>query len=100
MHGSRGRAAGDVAPAYGILSAPVGRGYAPDAGSAVRSRWTTPPTQARLSPRQQPHNPVHESPIRRLEQVAAGHPRLRSEEHPSELPSLMHISYVVFFLTK
>src|SRR3546814_9957313 len=36
----------------------------------------------------------------RLEQRAVGHLHLRSEEHTSELQSLMRISYAVFCWTK
>src|SRR3546814_8344767 len=35
-----------------------------------------------------------------LSSFAAAHPRLRSEEHTSELQSLMRISYAVFCLQK
>src|SRR3546814_12935119 len=50
-----------------MLAGAVGRGYAPDA----RGRST----------RQKLHHPVHESAIRRLEQVAGRHARLPQHRH-------------------
>src|SRR3546814_5702696 len=38
--------------------------------------------------------------LRRAKRIAARHPALRSEEHTSELQSLMRISYAVFCLKK
>src|SRR3546814_7080866 len=39
-------------------------------------------------------------PLPRTQQVTARHPEIRSEEHTSELQSLMRISYAVFCLKK
>src|SRR3546814_15379626 len=43
--------------------------------------------------------PIRVAPIRRSPDIPS-HPPVRSEEHTSELQSLMRISYAVFCLTK
>src|SRR3546814_4976813 len=46
------------------------------------------------------HGPVHRLPVRRVAQTCGELRILRSEEHTSELQSLMRISYAVFCLKK
>src|SRR3546814_1811538 len=49
--------------------------------------------------RLQPRQPWH-APCNNADDLPAGQPAMRSEEHTSELQSLMRISYAVFCLKK
>src|SRR3546814_9730739 len=50
--------------------------------------------------RLRPHSKTHKSPVIAGRQMALGAVGVRSEEHTSELQSLMRISYAVFCLKK
>src|SRR3546814_1047420 len=76
------------------------QGLDDDAMQAI-ARWTRLPETTFVFPATTPDadyrlrifSPRHEVPF-------AGHPSVRSEEHTSELQSLMPISYAVFCLKK
>src|SRR3546814_1607903 len=70
-----------------------GRGQAPIAAAPIR-----PGPRARHPRKRQPKYPNADCP--RRPHLNAQEPSLRSEEHTSELQSLMRISYAVFCLKK
>src|SRR3546814_5672740 len=70
-------------------------------GADVRARGDLPVRQARIYDRFDPHRPrALYRDGDRLEPARQGRQSIRSEEHTSELQSLMRISYAVFGLKK
>src|SRR3546814_5172619 len=72
------------------------RGSRPATCSAVGSCWKSHWTKARSVPILPPQG----ASTKRTMKSACGTPSRRSEEHTSELQSLMRISYAVFCLKK
>src|SRR3546814_4675397 len=75
---------------------PVGRGYAPDARAPSVGRGYAPDARALSADRGYAPDPRNIKPRRGCNPGR----RPRSEEHTSELQSLMRISYAVFCLKK